>query len=404
MSEASTSSKEKKAEEKKKVTTEKKKDEEPVEVVAPVSLASSLLFVLKVVVLSLAVIGLVIWYVGWKQLALADVSPSALPPLIAVHMGKGSFVPIHDGERGLNLFVSTAGIVNGSEETVLFLHRIPGSSLSFSDAQAALAEQGIASIGIDLPGFGLSDKPAGAAYTLDYLARGTADALTSMHVDKVSRCVFFVVYFLFSQKQVHLVGVGESCFVGARLAELFPHLVSSVVLLDCEVPPTRPPSLVAFVFEHSPALPSFAHALLFGGSRGASSAPDSAVVAAANRWLTVYKGGQASFFSFCGAAGGARLVGEAPLRGLCGLNNCVLGDIAQMEGLAGLEPGLALGPALARFVRELPPQARQNKQARAPPKVQYVQPSGDKYGAGAGHGHHHGGHDEGHVHGAQCNH
>jgi pimeloyl-ACP methyl ester carboxylesterase len=160
--------------------------------------------------------------------------------------------------------------------------RLPGSSLSFSAAQDDLAREGIASLALDLPGFGLSDKPSDVSYTLDFLAQATVEALTSLHVDKV-----------------HLVAFGESCFVAARIGERFGHVISSLALIDCEVPPTRSPPLPLFAFEHSPALPLFAYSLLFGGPLK----DESTAVAAANRWLTVYKGGQTAYFSFCTASG-----------------------------------------------------------------------------------------------------
>jgi hypothetical protein len=154
--------------------------------VPPISLVSSLLFFLRVAVLSVFVICCVILFLGWRNLAAdsATMSPSSLPAAIATHMERGTFVPVFDGSRSLNLFASYVGASKGSEETVLLLHRIPGSSLSFSTAQARLESHGIASLALDLPGFGLSDKPQ-VAYTLDYLAQAAVDALTSLHIDKV---------------------------------------------------------------------------------------------------------------------------------------------------------------------------------------------------------------------------
>jgi hypothetical protein len=207
-----------------------------------------------------------------------------------------------------------------------------------------------------------------------------------------------------------LVGVGESCFVATRIAERFRHVVSSIALHDCEVPPTRPPSLAFFAFEHSPALPALVHSLLFGQPND-----ESAAVAAANRWLTVYKNGQKSYFSFCSSAGGARFLGEDPLNGFCEHRNCAIGGLrygSLPKGILSLNDSLEFGERIAHFVEHLPAQVKQNKQHRPPPKVQYVQPTGDKYGVGAHGDHDHAGHDghsghaheHGHIHGQGCNH
>jgi pimeloyl-ACP methyl ester carboxylesterase len=371
----------------------KKAEEAPPRPISPVRLV---LFVLRVAALSAVAVALVVLLLGWKHVTssgAAGLSPTSLPVAVSRHLEQGEGVPIYDGSRSLTLFAVRKGAANGSEETVLFLHDLPGSSLSFSGAQDELARSGVASLAFDLPGFGLSDKPVGPSYSIDYLARATKELLSSLHVDAA-----------------HVVARGASCFVAARLAEQWPHLISSVVLLDCSPPPTRSPNLALFAFEHSPALPLWAHGLLFG-----SPQHDSAEVAAANRWLTVYKGGQERYFAYC-TSGGQSTLGDEPFSGLCGRSNCaVSGYEKPIAGMVELAKGKTLGQQLLQFVEQLPRSARQNKAARVAPRVQYVAPSGDKYGAhdhGA-HGHaahsgEHEGHEEheghGHQHGAQCNH
>ncbi len=54
-----------------------------------------------------------------------------------------------------------------AEETVLLLHTLPGSSLSFSKLQTDLMLKGVSTVAFDLPGFGLSDKFADTDYTVE---------------------------------------------------------------------------------------------------------------------------------------------------------------------------------------------------------------------------------------------
>ncbi len=105
---------EKKEEQTKEVQKGKKKEDEPL---APISAVSTVLFVLKVSLLSLVIVGGVVLFMGWKQLAVVTTSPSALSPLIAQHMGRGTFVPVYIEARSLNVFVSSVGVNNGSEGT-----------------------------------------------------------------------------------------------------------------------------------------------------------------------------------------------------------------------------------------------------------------------------------------------
>ncbi len=355
-----------------------KKEAEPARPISPVA---AVVFVVKAAVLSAAVVGLIVLLLGWRHVTAPHTSsPSALPLAVSRHLEQGVHVPIHDGERGVTLFAVHQGVVDSSEETVLLLHDLPGSSLSYTEAQDELASQGIASLAIDLPGFGLSDKPAGAGYSLDYLARAAMEAMTSLHIDSA-----------------HVVARGASCFVAARMAEQWPALINSLVLLDCAPPPTRAPNLALFAFEHSPALPQWAHAVLFG----APASGESGEVAAANRWLTAHKGGQESFFAYC-ASGGQSSVGEEPFAGMCDRRNCAMTGLAKpVEGMVQLQ-GPTLGHQLARFVKQLPAETKQNKKAKAAPRVQYAAPSGDKYGA---HDHSHGAHEHGaHQHGTGCSH
>ena len=356
--------------EKEKAPKTKKSDEE-----RPISLVATFVFLFKAALFSAVVLAALVAFAGWRQLEAAG-GPGSLPALVARRLGEGSFVPIHDGQRSLSVFVASRGVVEGSEETVVLLHGLPGSGLSFAEEQKKLADSGIASLAIDLPGFGLSDKPVGPDYSLDYLAVAVKETMAAMHVDTA-----------------HFVARGSGCFVLARLAEQWPSLVSSMVLLECQVPPVSPPSLPLYVFESSPILPRFVHAMLFGSDKR-----DSGEVAAANRWLTMHKGGQASYFRFA-SSGGLENVGEQPFAGLCSKRNCAMTGLSKLiSGFVELEGG-TLGEQLVRFVNELPAIARQNKSARPKPKVVYATPSGDKYGS---HDHGHG--QEGHVHGAGCSH
>lgn len=309
-------------------------------------------------------------------------SPTELPAVVSRHLAEGSFVPIWDGRRNLNVFVARAGFRDHSEETVLLLHSLPGSSLAFAERQRELAAAGLSSIAFDFPGFGLSDKPAGVAYGASFFASAVHEVLNALHVDAV-----------------HLYAEGTACEVAHAVAAKWPHVVSSLLLHRCMAPPTSPPPLALFVLEYSRALPLAMHRLLFG----APALPEESIdVEVANRWLTLYKSGHESYFAYCAAP---RTEADASdyASTICATGNGCgwLGDAVPID-LPGFRAVSAsrssFGATVSAFVKGLPAARLQRKEARAKPRVMYTEPTGgDKYGL-AGHDHGGHGHGDGHSH------
>jgi pimeloyl-ACP methyl ester carboxylesterase len=81
--------------------------------------------------------------------------------------------------RGGRVSVLSAGV---GPETVLCLHGLGGTKASFLPTVAALADR-YRVVAMDLPGFGESDKPIGAAYDSAWFARSAFDTLDALGVD-----------------------------------------------------------------------------------------------------------------------------------------------------------------------------------------------------------------------------
>ncbi|MEA2420874.1 MAG: hypothetical protein QOE60_3080, partial [Thermoleophilaceae bacterium] len=81
--------------------------------------------------------------------------------------------------RSGRISVLSAGV---GPETVLCLHGLGGTKASFLPTVAALSER-YRVVAMDLPGFGDSDKPIGAAYNAEWFARSAFDALDALGLD-----------------------------------------------------------------------------------------------------------------------------------------------------------------------------------------------------------------------------
>src|SRR5215217_7796175 len=82
--------------------------------------------------------------------------------------------------RSGRISVLSAGV---GPETVLCLHGLGGTKASFLPTIAALSGH-YRVVAMDLPGFGESDKPIGAAYDADWFARTAFDTLDALGVDE----------------------------------------------------------------------------------------------------------------------------------------------------------------------------------------------------------------------------
>lgn len=90
------------------------------------------------------------------------------------------YVTLGDGSK---VRVIEAGLPGGAP--VILVHGWGGCVYSFSETIPALADAGYRVLAIDLPGFGLSDKPAStAAYTNEAMARAVRETTTRLGVHR----------------------------------------------------------------------------------------------------------------------------------------------------------------------------------------------------------------------------
>ncbi|MFQ5458540.1 MAG: alpha/beta fold hydrolase, partial [Myxococcota bacterium] len=95
-----------------------------------------------------------------------------LPAPALEHEAAGRYIEI----AGQRVFVRS----EGTGPPVLLLHGVPASSFLYRKMIPLLAKRGLQAVSFDLPGLGLSDKPAGAPYdwhTLSGWIDGACDAL-----------------------------------------------------------------------------------------------------------------------------------------------------------------------------------------------------------------------------------
>ena len=102
----------------------------------------------------------------------------------------------------------------GTGDPVIALHGLGGTKISFLPTVAALADQ-FRVIAVDLPGFGDSDKPVGAAYDARYFARAVVALLDELELERV-----------------HLVGNSMGGRVALEVGLRYPERVRRIVLLS----------------------------------------------------------------------------------------------------------------------------------------------------------------------------
>lgn len=341
---------EKKEEKEKKEDKKKKKEEKKEEaVLPPPSVFSLVLLFLRVLTILFVFSVVLVWFTGFKELD-KTYSPTSLPSRITQHLQKGTMVPLFVQDTKLSVFSRSEGFVTHSEETVLLISL--ESSLVFEDTQLLLAKEGISSVAVDLPGFGLSDKPEGMSYSESFLCESVKEFLTSSHLDSI-----------------HLFVEGRACAVGELLVVKYPHLVSSYMYHDCKDKPRSAPMLHAFAMANSPLLPAIVGRSLFSGFYQEKEE---------DRFLVLYKSGHRSHFKYLESEPSTenRDITEFCLSKECGM--------------------LRERKDISMIVTSLPDRLKQKKQARETKKPVYVDTSGtNKYGMHEHGDHDHGGHDHG---------
>jgi pimeloyl-ACP methyl ester carboxylesterase len=84
---------------------------------------------------------------------------------------------------GVRSFVRERGDPRGG--TALLLHGVPTSSFLYRKVMPALADEGMRSLAVDLPGLGLAERPEDFDYTWSGLARWLGEAIDALGIDDV---------------------------------------------------------------------------------------------------------------------------------------------------------------------------------------------------------------------------
>ncbi len=137
-----------------------------------------------------------------------------------------SFVRVN----GLNIRYLEAGndMENGkgvktARHHVLFIHGLGSSADRWLDIPEALSMAGLHTIAMDLPGFGMSEKPEDMDYSIEHFVKHVADFVsqTGMTKDKETRT-----------NKTSIVGHSLGGYVAAQLAVEYPEVVDGLVLID----------------------------------------------------------------------------------------------------------------------------------------------------------------------------
>ncbi|MFN3404997.1 MAG: alpha/beta fold hydrolase [Cytophagaceae bacterium] len=96
--------------------------------------------------------------------------------IIKAHQNSGKFISINN----TNAFI----LDHGKGEPVFCIHGVPTSSFLYRKVLSNLSSRGYRGIAIDLPGFGLSDRPESFDYTFQEFSNFCLQALNSLGIKK----------------------------------------------------------------------------------------------------------------------------------------------------------------------------------------------------------------------------
>jgi len=113
---------------------------------------------------------------------------------------------------GVRIHYQDAGDENAP--ALILIHGFISSTLIWSEVFLPLAAAGFRVIAIDLPGYGYSDKPANARYTIDAQAYAVVSLMNRLEIDEAT-----------------IVGASYGGAVAATIALDYPERVSRVVLI-----------------------------------------------------------------------------------------------------------------------------------------------------------------------------
>lgn len=130
-------------------------------------------------------------------------------PALALAKPQPSFREYVAGPWG-QIHVRVSG--RAGDPTVILIHKMVWSSVQFEKVQPLLAAEGVRSIAVDLPGYGLSDGPE-LQPTADQYADALLPILTHFHL-----------------KTVSLLGVDTGATIAAAFAARYPDRVQKLIL------------------------------------------------------------------------------------------------------------------------------------------------------------------------------
>jgi len=162
----------------------------------------------------LAIAVLVILLLAGFRVAAALRETKTGPALAA---GKGKFVPAGD----IQMHLRTAGPADGP--VVVLIHGTAAWSETWFEVSALLATQGYRAVAVDLPPFGLSEKPTSRAYGPERQAQRLAAALDSLGI-----------------REAVLVGHSFGGSATVELAFRHPEHTAALVLVDAALGLTEP--------------------------------------------------------------------------------------------------------------------------------------------------------------------
>jgi pimeloyl-ACP methyl ester carboxylesterase len=114
--------------------------------------------------------------------------------------------------NGMRLHYQEAGDENAP--TIILIHGFISSNLIWSHVLQPLAEKGFRAIAPDLPGYGYSDKPAAAQYTISEQARAVVGLMNRLGIQKAV-----------------IAGVSYGGAIAATMALDYPERVEKLVLV-----------------------------------------------------------------------------------------------------------------------------------------------------------------------------
>jgi pimeloyl-ACP methyl ester carboxylesterase len=115
--------------------------------------------------------------------------PPPVPEILAKWRSEGSVKDI-DGHK---IFIHASGPVSDDGHGVLYVHGFPGSSWDFQAVTEIIGDKARV-VSIDMPGFGLSEKPKDGTYQSDYTLMAAADIFEAVAKEEGLTSIILVAH------------------------------------------------------------------------------------------------------------------------------------------------------------------------------------------------------------------